>query len=417
MTRRRQKLADSTLPIGLVLAGIASLSTINARAENNFTDFFDQGKLLADVRYRFEHVDQDGIANEANAHTVRARLGFQTGKVWDLQFLAEAEGVFQLNDEFNDRVPDRPAWPIVADPEDIQINRLQMEWSGLPQTVVTLGRQRINLDNQRFVGGVAFRQNEQTFDAFRITNTSIDNLALTYIYVSQINRVFGEESTQGAFEGDTHLANAGYTFKGWGTLTGYAYLLDLEDLPLQSTATYGARFAGKRDLGEGFTGHYAFEYASQSDYATNPGDYELDYWLVEAGVGTQGFTLLGGRETLQGDGVRGFSTPLATLHKFQGHADVFLETPRDGIVDTYATLSYETKLDDAGPVTGVMAAVTYHDYEAERVSTSFGSEVDVEVVARLGDNWSAGVKYATYDGDNSTFADRDKLWLTVEFKY
>jgi hypothetical protein len=121
-------------------------------------------------------------------------------------------------------------------------------------------------------------------------------------------------------------------------------------------------------------------------------------------------------ETLEGDGTRGFSTPLATLHKFQGHADVFLTTPANGIVDRYATLSYDTKLEDAGPVTGLTAAVTYHDFEAERTSASFGSETDVELVARMGDHWSTGIKYATYDGEGA-FPDRDKLWLTVEFKY
>lgn len=412
----RHNIIHSTLPLGALLAFMASLSAVTAQADNTFNDFFEQGKLIVDARYRFEHVDQDGIANAASAHTLRTRLGFQTGKVWDLQFLAEAEGVFHLNDEFNDTVPNNPAWPVVADPEDIQINRLQVEWSGIPQTVISLGRQRMNLDNQRFIGGVAFRQNEQTFDALKVTNTGIENLTLTYAFVSQVNRVFGEESSQGTFEGDTHIVNAGYTLPGWGTLSGYAYLLDLEELPTQSTSTHGVRFAGKRALDKEFTAQYAFEYATQSDYASNPGDYELDYWLVEAGVAAHGFTLLGGMETLQGDGARGFSTPLATLHKFQGYADVFLTTPANGIVDQYATFSYDTKVDDAGPITGLTAAVTYHEFEAERTNASYGSETDIELVARMGDHWSTGVKYAMYDGD-SAFADRDKLWLTVEFKY
>ena len=412
----RHNITHSTLPVGALLACVASLSAVTAQADNTLGDFFEQGKLIVDARYRFEHVDQDGIANDANAHTLRARLGFQTGKVWDFQFLAEVEGIFHLNDEFNDTVPNNPDWPVVADPEDIQINRLHVEWSGIPQTVITLGRQRMNLDNQRFIGGVAFRQNEQTFDALKVTNTSLENLTLTYAFVSQVNRVFGEESVQGAFEGDTHIINAGYALPGWGTLSGYAYLLDLEDLPAQSTSTYGVRFAGKRALDKEFTAQYALEYATQSDHASNPGDYELDYWLVEAGIAAHGFTLLGGMETLQGDGARGFSTPLATLHKFQGYADVFLTTPANGIVDQYATLSYDTKVDDAGPITGLTAAVTYHDFEAERTSASYGSETDIELVARMGDHWSTGVKYAMYDGDGA-FADRDKLWLTVEFKY
>ncbi|MCE9523900.1 MAG: alginate export family protein [Alphaproteobacteria bacterium] len=409
----------STLPSAALLACIATLGAVTAKADASFDDFFDGGKFTADARYRFEHVDQDGFANDADAHTLRVRAGFQTGKVWDLQALIEGEGVVQFNDDFNDTVNGNVTFPTIADPEDFQINRLQIEYSGLPQTTVTLGRQRINLDNQRFVGGVAFRQNEQTFDALRIVNTSVENLTLSYAYVRQINRVFGEESAQGAFEGDTHLFNAGYDIKDWGKLTAYAYLIDLEDAPqatIPSTKTFGARFAGKHEIAKGFTGLYALEYATQSDYQNNTANYDVGYWLVEAGVAAQGFKLLGGIESLEGDGTHRFQTPLATLHKFQGYADVFLVTPPNGIVDTYGTLAYETKLEDMGPVTGALAAVTYHDFQAERGSASFGSETDIELVARLGDHWSAGIKYADYNGDGA-FADRDKLWLSVDVTY
>lgn len=419
MSGFRNSLLASTLPCALLLAGISSIGAVTARAENTFADFFEQGKLLVDVRYRFEHVDQAGIANEADAHTLRARIGFLTGKVWDLQALVEAEGVFHLSDEFNDTVPNNPAYPIVADPEDIQFNRVQLEWSGLPQTVVTVGRQRINLDNQRFVGGVGFRQNEQTFDAARIANNSIENLTLTYIYVNQINRIFGEESVQGSFEGNTHLLHAGYDIKNWGKLSAYCYLIELEDAPQASSPsnkTLGVRFAGKHDLMEGLTGLYALEYATQNDYANNPFDYTVDYWAAEAGLASHGFKLLGGIESLEGNGTRSFQTPLATLHKFQGYADAFLVTPANGIVDKYVTLGYETKLTESGPISGVSAGITYHDFSAERGGSDLGSEMDYEVTAKIGDHWSAGVKYADYEGVPGV-ADRDKLWLTVEFNY
>ena len=424
----KQALLASTLPSALLFASVSSLGALAARADGNMADFFDQGKLLIDARYRYEHVDQDGLANEANAHTLRARVGFLTGKVFDLQFLVEGEGVVQFNDDFNDTTNGNTTFPVVADPEDFQINRLQVEYSGLPQTVITVGRQRINLDNHRFVGGVAFRQNEQTFDAARITNTSIENLNLTYIYVNQINRIFGEEggtggagAFQGALEGDTHLFNAGYDIKDWGKLTGYAYWIDLQDAPqatLPSTQTFGLRFTGKHPITDQFTALYGAEYATQSDFRNNPRSYDVDYWMLEGGVAAHGFKLLGGVESLEGNGVDRFQTPLATLHKFQGYADVFLVTPANGIVDVYGTLGYETKLADTGPLTGVMAAVTYHDFEAERGSADLGSEWDVEVTAKFGDHWAASVKYADYDGFGAgAFADRNKLWLSVDLTY
>ncbi|MDZ4866216.1 MAG: hypothetical protein SGI91_02735 [Alphaproteobacteria bacterium] len=411
-----QRLFSSTLPGAALLAACATLGAISAKADPSLADAFEGGKFIFDGRYRYEHVDQAGFNRDADAHTLRVRAGFQTGKLWDLQGLVEVEGVAQFNDGFNDTVNGNLTYPIVADPQDFQINRLQIEYSGLPQTVVTVGRQRFNFDNQRFVGGVAFRQNEQTFDAVRLTNASIDNLTVTYAFVNQVNRVFGEESQQGAFEGGTHLLNAGCDLAGWGKLSGYAYLIDLHELPAQSTKTFGLRFSGKHDIMDGVAALYALEYATQNDYGRNAGDFELNYSLIEAGLGAHGFKALAGIQTLNGDGVRGFSTPLATLHRFQGYADVFLNTPANGIADKYATLAYETKLEAFGPVTGAMAAVTYHEYDADRGNASFGSETDVEFVARFGDHWSAGIKYATYDGDGG-FADRDKVWLSVDVTY
>jgi hypothetical protein len=401
------------------MTGAISLSPspgLAADDNESASDIIDRGKFILDGRYRFEQVEQDGFAEEADAHTVRVRAGFQTGKVWDLQGLVELEGIGHLNDDFNDTVNGHIAFPIVSDPEDFQVNRLQLEYSGLPQTVVTVGRQRINLDNQRFIGSVGWRQNEQTFDALRVANTTVPNLAATYIYLDRVNRVFGERSPQGDFEGDTHLVNLAYDIMGWGKLTAYGYLLDLNEAPALSTETFGARFAGKHDIGEGVAAVYAVEYATQSDYGANPASFDLGYWLAEAGMVWRGFKLMGGVETLDGDGIRGFSTPLATLHKFQGYADVFLTTPANGIVDRYATLGYETKIENAEPITGLTAALTYHDFEAERGGASFGDELDAELVAKFGDRWSAGIKYADYAGDGG-LADRSKLWLSVEFTY
>ena len=47
-------------------------------------------------------------------------------------------------------------------------------------------------------------------------------------------------------------------------------------------------------------------------------------------TGSVGFESLG-----SDDGVMGFRTPLATLHKFQGTADKFLVTPPGGLEDAF----------------------------------------------------------------------------------
>jgi hypothetical protein len=44
----------------------------------------------------------------------------------------------------------------------------------------------INLDDQRFIGAVAWRQMEQTYDSGVITNKSIENLTLKAGYIGQV---------------------------------------------------------------------------------------------------------------------------------------------------------------------------------------------------------------------------------------
>lgn len=402
----------------LVCAVAGAMALVPAALANDdpgFAAFFDQAKPIFDVRYRYEGVEQAGLPADANANTLRVRGGFQTGKAWGLQGLVEFEGIAHLTDDFNDTTNGKAAYPVVADPEDLQLNRLQLQFTSIPDTSITAGRQRINLDNQRFVGNVGWRQNEQTFDAVRVANTSIKGLTADYTYLWRVNRIFGEGSAQGEWHGPSHLLNVGYDIAGAGKLTGYGYWLEFDDAPAQSSQTFGLRFTGRQDF-DGWSLFYNGEFARQTDYANNPANFDLDYWALEGGVGAHGFKLLAGVETLEGDGTTGSATPLATLHKFQGTADAFLTTPVNGIVDAYGTLSYETKVDTGIGLTAVSAAVTYHDFETERGSTSLGSEWDVEVTGRFGDRWTAGVKYASLDGDGP-IADRDKIWVSVGFTY
>jgi hypothetical protein len=407
--------------LAALLVSAAGSGVQTARASDNVDDLLVDGKFTFDARARYEQVNQEGFAKDASAPTVRARVGFVTGKVANFQGLIEGEAIVHLSDAFNDTVNGATAFPKVVDPAGMELNRLQLEYTGIPQTVVTLGRQRINLDNQRFVGAVGWRQNEQTFDALRVTNTSIDGLALTYIFVNQVNRIYGNESHQGQYDGPIHLFNAAYDWAPVGKIVGYAYLLDLDGVALvnlQSTATLGARVTGKKDLGDKLMLGYEAEYAHQNDYGNNPGHFDLNYWHGDLSLARSGLSALVGVESLEGDGVRGFSTPLATLHKFQGYADAFLTTPVDGIVDVYGKIGYEKKFDEpVGPITGFTAAAWYHGFDTERHSAPLGNEFDVEAVARLGEHFAIGSKYANLDSEIGAYKDQQKVWLYVEAIY
>jgi len=58
-----------------------------------------------------------------------------------------------------------------------------------------------------------------------------------------------------------------------------------------------------------------------------------------------GLTGLVGYEVLEGNGAIGFATPLATLHAFNGWADMFLTTPANGLKDLYFRASYALPAD------------------------------------------------------------------------
>ena len=63
--------------------------------------------------------------------------------------------------------------PVVADPTGTDVNQALILYRGIDSTLIRAGRQRINLDNQRFVGAVGWRQNDQTYDGISLSNTSL----------------------------------------------------------------------------------------------------------------------------------------------------------------------------------------------------------------------------------------------------
>src|SRR5687768_16022120 len=110
-----------------------------------------QLKPILDGRLRYEHVDQEGIAREADAVTLRLRPGAEIAS-GPFILLAEAEGTLAISEDYNSGLNGKTALPLVADPENIEINRLQLQFRGIPKTIATVGRQRILIEDQRFVG-------------------------------------------------------------------------------------------------------------------------------------------------------------------------------------------------------------------------------------------------------------------------
>lgn len=375
------------------------------------------GKPIIDVRYRFEWKDQAGFAQSAYANTIRTRLGYETGAFWNFKLLVEFENVASIGDDhFNSTTNGRTQFPVIADPDATELNRAQATFTGIEKTPVTIGRQLYNMGNQRFVGAVDFRQNQQTFDAARLSSTYVSGLSVDYLYISRVHRVFGDDHPLGEFDSDSHVLAATYDAKKLGKLSGYGLLLDLEEAPALSSQTFGVRYENAHvfNADAGAKAGVALEYAAQRDYAANPFDYSEDYLHGEVFAALAETTFRFGYEQLGGDGAIGFATPLATLHKFQGFADVFLTTPANGIEDLYGTLQFDWKKGPFG--LGLNFFATYHDFKAENGGVDLGEEIDAGVAIAIRKHWSAEIKGAVYNGV-PTIADRSLIWASLRFQY
>ena len=364
------------------------------------------------ARLRYENVSQANLPDDADAVTLRLRLGGEI-KAGGFSFLAEGEGTAALADEYNDTLPGNGVepYPTVADPENIELNRLQIAYKAGTHSI-TVGRQRIILDDARFVGNVGWRQNEQTFDAVR-GQAKIGPVALDATYAISQRTVFGVDSPNEHYDGDMVLLNAGADFKPV-KLTAFAYLIDYDTRIAFSSKTYGLRAAGSFPLGGGLKLEALAGFAVQSDMGANPTDYRAEYYNLEAGVSFAGFSLKGGYEELgSDDGMASFQTPLATLHAFNGWADLFSATPAAGLRDYYVTAAY--RLDGVKALPGLNLAASWHSFEADFGGLDYGEEIDLSLGFRLGPV-ALLAKCAAYDAKGFG-VDTDKFWIQAEYGF
>lgn len=378
-----------------------------------------EGKVNVNSLLRWEYADQESFGGgadprESNAFTIRNRLGFTTGSFSNFKSQIEFEDVTIIGNEDNYNQaglnPLGGTRTVIADPEATEINQAWLAYENW-DTIAKLGRQRIVLDGSRFIGDVIWRQNQQTYDGFSLSNTGIDDTSLFYAYISNVNRIFGDDHPAGDFDSDSHIFNASYSGLEFGKLAGYSYLLDLNDAPALSSATYGASFSGSTPLTDTMAVTYHAEYAHQTDYQNSPLGYNADYYHLSLGAKHKKIDYGIGYEVLGSDGgAKGFVTPLATLHKFNGWADAFLGTPADGLEDLYAWIGVSLP-------GGVPLKFVYHEFQGETGGADYGHEYNVVASKKLSNNFVVLAKYAHYEEGDVGRAGRTRFWLQLAFNY
>lgn len=374
-------------------------------------------KPVGEARLRYETVEQDGIARDADALTMRVRGGLSaTSGRWSAT--AQAQGTLAMVEDYYDGLNGPADRPLIADPETIALYLAQLQYKAQALTL-TAGRQAIALDDERFVGPVGFRQNGQSFDALRAEITPVQGLKADISYVWSVRTIWGIDGTgarQQAISGDNVLANLSYRTP-LGTLTGFAYLVDQDEVAVQgfrlSSQTYGARLAGAQALSGTVKLSYQASYARQTDYRRNPNDHRADYYLVDGSLDIAALRVSGGYEVLgadSGTALTSFQTPLATLFKFNGWADKFLTTPANGLRDLYGGAGYGFR--KVGPIDLLSFQAVYHRFDSDRLDQHYGNEIDLLASAKIG-RALVSARYADYDAKRFA-TDTTKLWLSID---
>jgi len=434
-------------------------------AEYTFLESIKDGKPMTNFRLRYESIDQEAFQPAPNgtekldnthAFTLRSLIGWQTAPFHNFSFAAQLTDVHEFNHNFNDRrenlsEPGHANYANIVDPSFTDVNQLFLDWTGIKNTRVRLGRQQVNLDNVRFIGDIGFRQNMQVFDGVSVLNKSIPDTEVFAAHFDQVRQINTELR-----QGDIEVVNAKYRISPSESLVGYAYLVDVANLgqnngnPLAdgiaaqggnglgasqdlvktattdaSSKTFGLRLDGVRAIDTTWKVLYTAEYAKQDDYKDGNKLIDAHYYKLGGGVMYNAWSVRIDQEKLSSnDGKYAFQTPLGTNHLFQGWADQFLATPRQGIEDTFVTV--------AGSIGKAKLQAEYHVFKSDekfqsigKLGDQYGTEFDASVMYPFSDKISGKLEYAKFNesdvyGSLASAArkgDKEIVWVTAMYTF
>jgi hypothetical protein len=390
-------------------------------ADGNDKEYRSFGKALTNgqygvtLNYRYENVADDAVEQSGSASTLRTTLYYQSALFHGLALRLDFQDVTNLglaDDHANGGAGDSNNGisplerPLIPDPPRTEALQVWARYSGLPDTDITVGRQEINRGDQRFVGSVAWRQNHQAFSSVRLDQRSLPRTKLFYAYANQVMTVTGATPDM-----ETHLFDAEVKVLKTAKATPYYYRVNYDGGPLTefSTQTVGVRWTHTWKPLDKWTFPYHVEFAGQTNVGTNPDEVDAGYGRVIFTAMREWWWVRAGYEVLGGSAEDGrFTTPLATLHKFNGWADKFLVTPGNGLQDLY--------LAAGGKWEYLKFWLYYHDFNSDSESQHYGSELDAHI--SYTSPWSQvfAFKFALYSADEWR-EDTNKFWLWTSYKF
>ena len=190
----------------------------------------------------------------------------------DFQMQVETEATLAILERYDSGTNGKSAFPMIADPANVELNRLQLRYKPSNSFAATIGRQRIALDDQRFVGSAFWRQNEQTFDALRFELGDPKKFKVDANYAWSVRTIWGIDGAGArptSVSADNILITTSYQ-SPIGNIGAFAFLVDQDEAAVAgfrlSNQTYGARLSGSKKLSHDTGLSYQASYARQSDW-------------------------------------------------------------------------------------------------------------------------------------------------------
>lgn len=363
-------------------------------------------KLDPSARYRIQTIN-DSLRGDATASTLKLRLNASWQVNDALGIFVQGDHVHAFNDNYNSQTFFAATSPI-PDVKGSDLNQFWFEYISDDYWRLKLGRQAINLDNERHVSSVEFWQNEQSFDAFSFQYDNEESISFYYAYVNKVHRIFGQDAKKfftqndprfvnnptrpflelGEHEHNTHLLNLQYRFNSFFALSSYAYLIDNKSAAQLSSDTFGLRASGEYKPGN-IKYSYTGEIAKQTTADNSPWDFSGNYYFVEVQAQYKSHAIAVAHEILSEDNGFAFATSLGNNHKFLGWADIFSAyINADGVKDSF--VSYR------GRKAKLRWRAMFHHYVSASTERTIGNELDLELAYRFNRKWQASALYSKY---------------------
>ncbi len=366
------------------------------------------GQIKLNLRYRYEQNSSDNtLLNTANASTVRLQIGYLSPVIHGFQgYIQYENNQSVIDDEYDSSRNNKTLFEKITDPQQGVLGQLWIKYTGFDKSEIKLGRQPIQLNNERFLSGLNWRQMQQNFDGLLITNESFAHTKINLGYIVKRQAIDATiQSLQFPF------VNINYNFSNYGNLAAYALFMDFNEKHDDSNQTYGIRFEGQQQLTDTIKATYLAEYAHQRDYVQSPVKYTANYYHLTGSITALGITAQAGVEQLGGKGAgKTFDTPLGSLHAFNGWTDQFLVTPDEGLRDMYGSLAAE--------VAGLKVTGVYHKFTDDTGKHHLGDEWNFLLSYDFSKHYSVLAKYAYFGADAASAKfDTQKFWLSAEVRF